>query len=248
MRHFCGALFFFLSCLTGLAQAPIDDSIRFEAWGKWAVAALNAPPYFLSREDLINLPVNPPPANSSPETRADLNELLQLQRQRTRAQVRTIRTHLEYDAVCAAVCAATHQGLNHKPKTRALLEHVQMDASLAVFHVKQRFNRARPHQLDPRIHPAIQVPAHPAYPSGHALQSYMVALTLSLLFPDSAQDLMNIGIQIGREREIAGLHYPSDSKASRALGEELFNHLEQNEKFQAEVAAAKEEWRPSRGG
>ena len=243
MRHFCGAFLLVFSCVTALAEAPIDDNIRFELWGKWALAALDSPPYFLTREELIDLPVSPPPANSSVETRADLDELLQLQRERTRAQVRTIRKHVHYGSVCAAVCAAIHHNLTHKPTTRALLDHVQMDASLAVFHVKQRFNRARPHQLDPRIHPAIEVPAHPAYPSGHALQGYMIARTLSLLFPNSAEDLMKAGIQIGREREIAGLHYPSDSKASRALGEAIFNRLQQNEKFQSEVAAATGEWR-----
>jgi hypothetical protein len=38
------------------------------------------------------------------------------------------------------------------------------------------------------------------------------------------------------------LHYPSDSNASRALGEDLFARLQQNGKFLAEVAAAKKEW------
>ena len=95
--------------------------------------------------------------------------------------------------------------------------------------------------------PAISVPAHPAYPSSHALQGYMVACTLSLLFPQNAQELMSVGEQIGREREIAGIHYPSDSRASRALGEELFDLLQQNERFLAEVEAARAEWNPARG-
>jgi acid phosphatase (class A) len=223
--------------------APLDD-LRFEAWGKWALSRLNLPSHFLDREVLIALPVAPPPDNSSDETRAELDELLELQRARTGTQLKMITKHLEYDGVCVAILAASNRKLTRAPKTKALLGHVQVDASLAIFHAKKRFNRARPHQLEPRLHPAIAVPTHPAYPSSHALQGYLVARTLSLLFPQNSEDLMVVGVEIGREREIAGLHYPSDSKASRALGEELFSRLQQNEKFLAEVEAARKEWEP----
>jgi acid phosphatase (class A) len=244
MRYLCG-LVLVSSFSIGLAAAPLDD-IRFEAWGEWALSRLDAPSYFLDRDQLIALPVPPPPANSSAETRAELDELLKLQQERTRAQVKMITKHLDYDRVCAAVLDATHRKLTRAPKTKALLSHVQIDASLALFHAKKRFNRARPHQLEPRLRPAIPVPAHPAYPSGHALQGELVARTLALLFPEDAEELMAAGVQIGREREIAGIHYPSDSKASRALGEELFARLQQNEKFLAEVEAAKTEWQSRR--
>jgi acid phosphatase (class A) len=233
--------------IIALVAAPLDD-IRFEAWGEWALSRLDLPSHFLDREILIALPVAPPPANSSIETRAELDELLELQRARSGSQLKMITKHLDYDGVCAAILAATHRKLTRAPKTEALLKHVQVDASLAIFHAKKRFNRARPHQLELRLHPAISVPSHPAYPSSHALQGYMVARTLSLLFPQNSEDLMTVGIQIGREREIAGLHYPSDSKASGALGEELFFRLQQNQKFLAEVEAAKKEWRPARDG
>lgn len=224
-----------------LAAAPLDD-IRFEGWGKWALSRLERAPHFLNREELIALPVSPPPENSSPETRAELDQLLELQRARTPAQVKEMKKHLDYDEVCTAILAATNRKLTRAPKTKALLKHVQTDALVALFHAKKRFNRARPHQLEPRLRPAVSVPSHPAYPSNHALQGYLVARTLSLLFPQDSEDLMAVGEQIGREREIAGLHYPSDSKASRALGDELFARLQQNEKFLAEVEASRKEW------
>ena len=240
MRYLSG-LALISSFSLALAAAPLDD-IRFEAWGKWALSRLDLPSYFLDREGLVAWPVPSPPPNSSTETRAELDELLKLQQERTPAQVKMMRKHLDYDGVCSFILASTHRKLTRAPKTKALLKHVQMDASLALFHAKKRFNRARPHQLEQRLRPAIPVPAHPAYPSSHALQGYMVARTLSLLFPENSQELMAAGEQIGREREIAGLHYSSDSKASRALGEEIFDRLQQNERFLAEVEAAKKEW------
>ena len=45
----------------------------------------------------------------------------------------------------------------------------------------------------------------PAYPSGHAFQSYYLARVLSIQFPEKKEKL----IQMAR-RIIAGLHFPSD--------------------------------------
>lgn len=223
-------------------RLPLDD-VRFEAWSKTALSFLARPPHFLGRDELFALPVPPPPRNSAPQTRAELDELLALQAARTPAQERSIETHRTYDDVCQAIAQAGHHDLRPAPRTRALLAHVEEDASLAVFHAKRQFQRARPHQLEPRLHPCIAVPGHPAYPSGHALQGYLVARVLSLMFPGQREALMNAGARIGREREVAGLHYPSDGAASRALGEALFARLQTKATFLGEVEAARAEWR-----
>jgi acid phosphatase (class A) len=223
-------------------SAPLDD-IQFEAWGRRELSYLDRKPYFLTREELLSLPLVPPPRNSSGTTRDELDELLKLQAARTRAERRAIERHRSYPGVCGALIEVAQRDLGSAPKTNALLTHLELDASLAVFSAKRRFNRPRPNQLDSRIQPAIPVPAHAAYPSGHALQGYLVSRVMAAIFPDHRDELMARGIEIGREREIAGLHYPSDSAASRRLGEALYARLEKNEKFVRELAAAKSEWR-----
>ena len=230
------------AALSGPSQVPLDD-LRFERWSKTALSFLDRPSYFLGREVLIAVPVPPPPANSAPETRAELDGLLALQAHRTREQQRSIEGHREFASVCEAMLRTVHASASSAPRTRALLAHVEQDASLAVFHAKRRFNRPRPHQLEPRLHPCIAVPGHPAYPSGHALQGYLVARVLSLMRPEDGDALMAAGTSIGYEREVAGLHYPSDAVASRALGEALMDRLQTNERFLAEVAAARAELR-----
>jgi len=233
-----------LSLVAAAAAAdPIADEARYSGWTRGTLAFLDRQPYFLSRAELLALEVPPPPANSSETTRRDLDALLELQQQaRTRTALRDIERHKEYPGVCAAVLASVHRELSHAPRTRALLEHVDRDATVAVFHAKRRFERPRPHQLEARLRPAIGIPAHAAYPSGHALQGYLVARVLSAIFPDSREDLMSAGEKIGFEREIAGLHYASDSAASRALGAALYARLESNDRFQRELAAARSEW------
>src|SRR4051812_28345331 len=133
MRPFGRIIFLLVHCSVALIAAPVDDNTRFEAWSKWARSQLDRPSYFLDREVLIALPVTPPAANSSPATRADLDELLRLQQERTREQLTVIKNHREYDGVCASVLGAAHLNLAHAPSTKALLEHIEMDASLAVF-------------------------------------------------------------------------------------------------------------------
>jgi acid phosphatase (class A) len=232
-----------LLLLARVAAAEPLDEIRFTRWGALPLSFLDRRPYFLTREELLALPVAPPPLNSAPSTRRELDELLRLQRERTRAEERSIEQHREYPGLCAAFFAALHRAPASAPKTRALLEHVDADATLAVFHAKRRFNRARPNQLEPRLAPSIPVPAHPAYPSGHALQGLLVARVLASILPEQRALLLALGEQIGREREIAGLHYASDSAASHALGEALFARLEANPRYRGELDAARAEWR-----
>ncbi len=234
--------FALLLALSSTAQAAPLDDIHYGKWGKLPLKFCEQPSHFLPRAELLALPVADPPVNSSEATRKDLDELLELQKNRTKAQQKAIESHLEFPGVSAMIASAAHRKLDKAPKTRALLVHVERDASVAVFNAKKRFNRARPHQLEPKLKPCIDVPPHPAYPSGHAIWGEVVARTLSEIFPDDRAALTAAGVEIGHEREIAGVHYPGDSAASRALGAELFSRLQKNEKFQHELAAAKAEW------
>ncbi len=218
------------------------DAVQFEGWDPKLRALADRASHFVPREVLTTLPLAPPPTNSDDKTRRELDELLALQKARTPADRRAIAAHLSFDGICSAVLGTIHRELAHAPKTRALLSHVEHDAAIAVFTAKKRFERARPTQLEPRLHPAIAVPKHAAYPSGHAIFSHVVARVLSDIFPDYREVLLTEAKQIAREREIAGVHYPSDSEAGRALGDALMSELAKNATYAKELAAAKAEW------
>lgn len=112
-----------------------------------------------------------------------------------------------------------------------------------VFYYKARFNRARPSQLSPSLAPIIIVPGHPSYPNGHAFQSWLVALVLSEIRPDAQRELLQMANRIGTNREIAGVHYPSDTKAGQNLAQQVFNIAKEGKLFQAHLGEAKAEWR-----
>jgi acid phosphatase (class A) len=225
------------------AQAETRDEVRFTGWGARELSWLARPSHFLAREELLALPVAPPPRNSDASTQAELAELLRLQAARTAAQRRDIEAHRDFAGLCGAFFAIAQRGATSLPATVRLLEHVDADLTVAVFNAKRRFERARPSQLEPRLHPSIAVPRHAAYPSGHALQGYLVARVMALLLPAESDAFLSLGEQVGREREIAGLHFPSDSAASRGLGAIIFARLEANARFREELEEARREWR-----
>jgi acid phosphatase (class A) len=234
-----------LFCSASPAAAETLDDLRFLQWGRRELTYANRRPYFLSRDQLLSLPIAPPPANSAPATQRELDELRRLQSVRTEQQEKTIAQHRQFSGVCDAFFALLRQRAATHPRTLALLEHVDVDVTIAAFSAKRRFNRARPSQLAPCLNPSLPVPAHAAYPSGHALQGHVVARVLGLLVPESGVALRALGEEIGHEREIAGLHYASDSAASRALGDALFSELEKNPHFLSELESARREWSAS---
>ena len=57
----------------------------------------------------------------------------------------------------------------------------------AIWH-KAYWNRPRPSQLYPVLLPPIAVPAHAAYPSGHATEAHLLAMVLEEILPHEVQD------------------------------------------------------------
>ena len=83
--------------------------------------------------------------------------------------------------------------------------------------MKWFYNRARPAQIAPEIINEANgtllrsdSAATPAYPSGHAVQTYYLAKILARKFPAKTQAIMDIATKCANIRIMAGHHYPSD--------------------------------------
>lgn len=116
---------------------------------------------------------------------------------------------------CAGIAEDRH------PDFASRLYDAVSDVEIVVLELKKRFNRPRPSSVLPAIDPVVAVPWHAAYPSGHATQSTVIAELLSRVVPEAAVRLKQLAVQVGRNREIAGLHYPSDTDAGIAVGKWL---------------------------
>lgn len=139
------------------------------------------------------------------------------------------------------------------PATNRVFQIANLAATLIVMHFKDHFNRPRPHHICPGLLPPIEVPGHASYPSGHATQANLFALCAkgALANAPSGQSgpigvvLDALAARIARNREIAGVHYPSDSMVGKRLAEAIFVILKDQTKmprFAEAMDLAKAEW------
>lgn len=127
-------------------------------------------------------------------------------------------------------------------------------ASFTVMYWKDRHNRARPSRLDPRLMPPIDPPGHASYPSGHSTQAHLIARFLEEVMPLAIKPttggredgpLYLMAQRIGRNREVLGLHFRSDTDAGEKLAGSIHAAMLQCGKVVALKAAAQLEWNPT---
>jgi hypothetical protein len=137
-----------------------------------------------------------------------------------------------------------------KSSTRLLIGSVESDMLQVVLFQKKlaNFNRARPYQIRPDLAPPF-TPGHPSYPGGHAAQSHAMASVIALILQRSdnayasqiklSQDL---AADLAINREIAGIHYPSDTAAGLRLAELYLAEAMQSHAFAGALGEARQEW------
>ena len=116
---------------------------------------------------------------------------------------------------------------------RRIGEHVVMC-------LKGMFRSPRPSQLCPAIVPMIDPPSTPSFPAGHAVQAYLISYLLAYSLPRLPQQyipeddlnaasgmLFTLAERVSVNRIVAGLHYPTDILAGRAVGIACFKALTQ---------------------
>ena len=224
---------------------------------------LMAPAYLTSAQvEELKTSINFP-ANSSDQTRAELDFLLEWQEKRTPAQVeRTSKAlapigywphmavkkdHERYAKNARDLMFEGREVLGQQctaenyPATFTLLQGVTKDMRIMEFTVKYHLLRARPYVLETKLQP-LAIMGSPSFASGHTLWAYIQAFTWSELLPDKRQQFLDLAYEIGESREIMGIHYPSDEEAARVLAHSMLKAMWSNPKFQDDLKTAKAEW------
>lgn len=219
------------------------DAIRFadQDWAPELLQIAKDGPSVLPAD--FDVQIDPPTSNSSAETRADLDAMLVMQkRERSTAQ----RTKIQQENTLPGPTSNfTVDGLFDPakyPETDKFLDIVNKEVGYFIMREKVHYQRARPTQLEPKLRTLIKIPPHSSYPSGHAGQSYAVALVLAELDPARRDEYLQHAVNIGHRREIAGVHYPADSTAGRALATNVVAALLKEPSLQAQLAKARQEF------
>ena len=158
---------------------------------------------------LDGAPRRDPP--SPEETRREIEVVRKLQ-ERSDDNLADIRKELTANGIVESFNPPEHVVDDLMKKLVDIVEPV-------VIKIKVEYNRTRPSHIDKSIKPSIDVPEHPSYPSGHATQAHFVAHQLSKQFPEHKDRYESNAHRMAQNREIAGVHYPSDSAYGKVLGE-----------------------------
>lgn len=108
-----------------------------------------------------------------------------------------------------------------RPKTWLMITAMMLIGTMVSMKYKYEFSASRPVQVYPALMPVIQTPGHPSFPSGHALQCYLIADCLKRANPALGQAAESLAERIARNREIAGVHFPRDRHGSRLIATDL---------------------------
>ena len=182
-----------------------------------------------------------PPADGSPTQVQEIDKLLDLQAHRTPEE--EARCKEEVDATAFIFAGVLGKGFDATdlPLTAELLKDVAHQAKVVAGAAKATWDRKRPYLTDTRIKPCVELEKTPSYPSGHATRGMVWALVLAEIYPEHRDALLARGREFGEDRELAGLHYPSDVAAGQKLGAEIAKRLLADPEFRAKIEKAKEE-------
>lgn len=167
--------------------------------------------YLLLRTNYINVSaekfkLKAFPANSSAQPHAELDYMLELQKNRTREQESWALELADVYYEPFTNLDPNHPRYQHNincvfrigsvlgdwytpenlPATKKLFVNAIHDATYYFFYFKNHFNRLRPYQLEKQLKPLLEV-GHPSYPGGHSSASYVNAYILSEIFPEKSE-------------------------------------------------------------
>ena len=243
---------------SGPATQPADSKCDPEACKPGEVIGNGRvrKPFYLNGSEKFIIP--DPPANSSKQTRAELDYLLQLQSRRSDEDV---RASLYYAGVYYKTSAqptdpdypkwsrnlfhigrslGTWFNADSLPLTAALAANVWKDAEYYIWKFKNCYSRIRPYKLDSNLKNSEET-NWAAYPSGHSTNSYVNAYLYSELIPEFTDFFFKDAFDMAHSREIIGVHFPSDSESGRILAQQIVARLFTNPAFKTDFEAAKKE-------
>tara|TARA_R100000458_G_C8257673_1_gene233578 strand:- start:653 stop:1372 length:720 start_codon:yes stop_codon:yes gene_type:complete len=204
----------------------IVDEIKYGSPTKEQKDRMNKPLKYFSSDILDMITMGSPPSNSSDLTKKELFYLLKLIDNRTEEDAEKFDKYDEHFSP-HFINYAKENSLDFNEEE---IRDIRREAANVILVSKFHFNRPRPHQLGVMFGTDIRSmdteSGHtPAYPSGHAAQSRLMALILSDRNPDHKEQLIKLADDVALSRELGGVHYPSDNDFGKKVGDMLFSNL-----------------------
>jgi len=188
--------------------------------------------------DLEKLSITKPPSNGSNATYDEIKELQSMFKNRTPEIEKSVNDH-DNEVGFAIKEYLKENKLEFNEKDCDKIAEI---GSSIVRHYKNKFERPRPYQLAEAMKMDFDhMPLNsnsmksPAYPSGHSLQSRLIAEYYSEQYPEHKKGIMEAADECGEGRVYAGWHYKSDHKSGQKLAEQIYPHIKMRKSFQESI-------------
>lgn len=206
-----------------------------------AVAPATTPQWITPEQFDFKSLIGDPPADTSPEHAQEVGHMLDLQATRTPDDEQRCKQEVKLNLFVFSDVLGDWFNARNLPITRQVMDEARANAGQVTTAAKDLYKRVRPPVDNPKIHPCVPLERSYSYPSGHGVTGIFWATLLSDIFPEKRDALMARGKQIGDDRVLAGMHYPTDVIAARKLGQEIARRLLADPAFKTELEKAKQE-------
>ena len=241
-------LFAISGCAT---EAPPRQALAAPAAVSAPQAPATTPPAALSRTEDYLTPASlnlyrllpPPPEAGSAQERAELDELLKIQAGRSPAAAQRALDDATVSIFRFADALGNPPGFtpSQVPLTAQLFQRIGRAESLFINAAKDAYGRPRPFLTEPRLAPVAPKLPSASYPSGHTTWAVACAIVLADMLPEQRAQIFARADEYSRNREVGGVHYPSDVAACHLAGTALAVELLHSPAFlDDEVVAAAE--------
>ena len=111
--------------------------------------------------------------------------------------------------------------------TEEELKKITKESAKIIYELKYHYNRPRPYQIAEFYGidlngTELDSMKTPSYPSGHAVQGYLIGEILSNMDKTNSSLYKGMGEEIAHSRILAKAHYPSDKTYGHKIAMELF--------------------------
>jgi acid phosphatase (class A) len=122
------------------------------------------------------------------------------------------------------------------------LEQVLAYAKVITAPFKLRHGRKRPYEMDKELNTCVPRPGHGlSYPSYHSVAGALSACFMMDIYPSYKNAFKAYGEKVGLLRVMGGVHFPSDVKVGRQLGQDICAHLVKQPSFLKKYNTLKKE-------
>jgi hypothetical protein len=186
---------------------------------------------------VISLRPAAPPSTSSPQMKAELEEVYSYTKNPKREHIAIV--HFWADGVATStppghwndIAALDFIKKNFSEvrwaRNLALLNMAEFDAAIVTWDAKFAYFNPRPSQLDPRIKVLTGLPNFPSYISGHSTFSGAASAILGHIIPERKAAYEAMAEEAAVSRLYGGIHYRADCEIGLTVGKNVGNYAVQ---------------------